>query len=83
MTVIQTNYDTVAGRADDGTEYVILPVYESKCIFAYKLPSGGAAKIRGVLTVPEDAELIQVFDMDDCSDAEAAYRKCERLITEL
>jgi hypothetical protein len=76
---IATSYDTIAARID-GVEYIAIPVYEDSIIRTYRLPDGGAADIRGLLTLPEDAEEVYSASMDDLPDADAAYAECERIL---
>jgi predicted Zn-dependent protease len=78
---IPTNYDTVAARID-GVEHIALPVYEDAVIRAFRLPSGGADAIRGLLTLPNDAVEVYTASMADIPDAEAALTECERILRE-
>ena len=79
---IETNYDTVAVDID-GVEHVAIPVYEDQSIFLYRLPSGGVVNVRGLLSLPEDAEFVDSYDAKDCEDADAVYEKCERILSEV
>lgn len=78
---IDTTYDTVAAKIGRA-EYIAIPCYEDAAIKAYKLPSGGAADIRGLLTLPEDAEEVYKADFGDMPDADAVYAECERILSE-
>ena len=80
MKLIDTPYSTIAAVDDTGAEYIAIPVFEDSEIVVYRLPSGGATDIKGVLYLPDDAKLLSTHDMDDCRDADAAYEKCERLL---
>lgn len=79
--IIDTNYDTVAALVAD-TEYIAIPVFEDGAIHVYRLPSGGAKTISGLLTLPEDAEAVGEASMDDLPDADAVYAECERILIE-
>lgn len=79
--LIDTTYDTVAANID-GSEYIAIPVYEDSVIKAYALPGGGAALVRGLLTLPEDAVEVYTASMADLEDAEAVYAECERILRE-
>jgi predicted Zn-dependent protease len=81
FSIIDTTYDTIAASID-GTEYIAIPVYEDSTIKAYALPSGGAADVRGLLTLPEDAAEVYTASMGDLPDAQAAYAECERILRE-
>jgi predicted Zn-dependent protease len=78
---IPTNYDTAAARID-GVEYIALPVYEDAVIRAFRLPSGGADAIRGLLTLPNDAAEVYAASMAGIPDAEAVITECERILRE-
>ena len=82
-TIINTSYDTIAARDESGIEYIVIPVFEDGKIEAYRLPNDNAKNIAGKLTLPEDAEYIDSYTMDDCEDAYAVYEKCDRLIQEI
>jgi hypothetical protein len=82
-TIIDTSYDTVVVRCGTGEERIAIPVYEDGEIRMYRLPMGGAAEVAGLLTLPDEAELIDTAGMDDCADADAVYEKCEKLLERL
>jgi len=77
MKEIKTTYDTIAGRDENGVEYVAFPVYEDGMIYAFKLPSGGAVKVAGLLSLPDDAEQIGEADLRKTYDM---VEKCCHLI---
>ena len=83
MKILDTVYNTIAAVSENGTEYIAIPIFEDYVIEIYKIPGGNTADIPGRLYLPDDAELIDTYDMDDCQDADAVYNKCERLLMEM
>jgi hypothetical protein len=80
MKTLETRYDTVAGRLSDGTEIIVIPVYEDRQIHVYRLPSGGAHAVAGLLSLPSDAELLDMVQMPNFRFASECYRYCELLL---
>jgi hypothetical protein len=78
---IPTNYDTVAARID-GVEHIAIPIYEDGIIRVFRLPSGGADAVRGLLTLPVDAAEVYAASVAGIPDAEAVYAECERILRE-
>jgi len=68
MTEIKTTYDTIAAVDENGVEYVAFPVYEDGKIYAYKLANGGAAKVAGLLTLPEGAECVGEMNISEVDE---------------
>jgi hypothetical protein len=80
MKTLETRYDTVAGRLSDGTEIIVIPMFEDAEIRIYRLPTGGAHAVAGLLSLPSDAELLDTRSMDECADSDAVYDLCETLL---
>ena len=79
MDMLTIIYDTVASMDVAGNEYIVIPVYENDKIYVYRLPSGDAGKVKGLLFLPVDAELLDIYPMADCENTLQVYEECERL----
>jgi len=78
--IISTSYDTAAAVCEDGSEVIAIPVYEDNRIELYRLPTGGAASVAGLLTLPDDAERISTYDFDEGWDSEDVSAKCREMV---
>lgn len=80
MKTLETSYDTVAARLENGSDVIAIPYFEESEIRVYHLPTGDALTVRGLLTLPEDAELVATESMEDLDDGAAVYEYCEELL---
>ena len=62
--IFDTGYDTLGAKLN-GVEYITIPYYEEEKIVLYKLPTGDAGKVGGLVGLPEDAEFIDKYDTND------------------
>ena len=65
--IIDTCFDTLAVNFN-GMEYIIIPMYKENKIFLYKLPTGDARGVADLFGLPEDAEFVNAYYIDNEED---------------